>query len=61
MKTITITLTVDDDKVEQVNVTDILNEVLHELAVNLDLEPNPETGGYIEMDWSYAVTDRVSA
>ncbi len=36
-----------------VEINDALNETLRRIALDADLASDPETGGYVGLDWSY--------
>ena len=50
---LTLTVTFDPADIGEAAVTDALNEALEFIALELDLEWNERTGGYIGLDWVY--------
>lgn len=57
MKTIIVQIQYNEAAIEQSTITDMLNEVFHNWALEEDFEPDQDTGGYLDFDWGYTTPD----
>lgn len=53
MAKVLVAVEYDPKRLLAADITDTLNELLHGLAEDRDLDPDANTGGYKQLDWEY--------